>query len=352
MKKKKILLTLQIGGQNGGPYLSHSRIMHSKLKEKYDMKPLMVPRSRVLIDPRGMKEFVNTIKSEDPELVVATGLQLEGYLLVKACRKAGVKCLLAVRGSSTETVDMGSVYRYLISRLERSTVKKADAVFGVSDYVSGWDCLKYSKKHYGTVYNISSFCSIGKKDLRDELGFSKDDIVIVSTGRINREKGYDILWQAIQKLGHRSGVKFVIAGDGEYREKWLCEIHEKGYDDQVFLLGYRSDIDTVLNTGDIFMICTKHETLCNSILEACRHSLPVIATNVGGIPEIVSDGQNGILVQNGNADAFSNAVLTLINDSELRKKYGENCRKKVETKFDENKITERLDGIFTDLINS
>ena len=80
MTKKKILLTLRIGGENGGPYISHSRIMQSALKDKYDMKPLMVPRSRVLLDPRGMKSFVNTIKSENPDLVVVTGLQIEGFL--------------------------------------------------------------------------------------------------------------------------------------------------------------------------------------------------------------------------------------------------------------------------------
>lgn len=350
MTKKKILLTLQIGGENGGPYLSHSRIMNSSLKEKYDMKPLMVPRSRVLLNPRGMRAFVNTIKQQAPDLVVVTGLQLEGFLLVKACRKAGVKCLLAVHGSSTEVMEISRAVKFLFAKMEIATVKKADAVFAVSDYVSGWKCLRHAKKHYGTVYNIPSFGNDTGNDLKSEFGFEQDDIVIVSTGRINCEKGYDILWQAIQKLGRKEHVKYLIAGNGTYREEWLSEIREKGFEDQVVLAGYRSDIDAVLNTADIFIICTKHETLCNSILEAGMHSLAVIATNVGGIPEIITNGESGMLIENGNVDEFANAMLLLINNAELRKKYGENARKKIMSKFDETKITERLDGIFTDLI--
>ena len=351
MTKKKILLTLRIGGENGGPYISHSRIMQSALKDKYDMKPLMVPRSRVLLDPCGMKSFVNTIKSENPDLVVVTGLQIEGFLTMIACKKAGVKTLLAVHGSSREALDIGAVSKAAIKLLEHHSIRTADAVFGVSDYVSGWDCLKHAKKHCGTVYNIPSLSGDREPDLRQEFGFDKNDVVIVSTGRITREKGYDLLWQAIQKLGCRDNVKFLIAGDGDYRNEWQSEIEKNGYADRVVLAGYRSDIDAVLNTADIFIICTKHETLCNSILEAYMHALPVIATNVGGIPEIVEHNQSGFLVKNGDVDGFASAIDKLISDTGLRKQYGTSGREIVLEKFDENKIINKLDEIFTKLIN-
>lgn len=351
MTKKKILLTLRIGGENGGPYISHSRIMQSALKDKYDMKPLMVPRSRVLLDPRGMKSFVNTIKSEKPDLVVVTGLQIEGFLTMLACKKAKVKTLLAVHGSSREALEIGALSKAFIKLLEYHSVKIADAVFGVSDYVSGWDCLKHAKKHCGTVYNIPSLSGEGEHNLRQDFGFDENDVVVVSTGRITREKGYDLLWQAIQRLENRDNVKFLIAGDGQYRQEWQNEINQKGLASKVVLAGYRSDIDAVLNTADIFIICTKHETLCNSILEAFMHGIPVIATNVGGIPEIVQHNQNGFLVKNGDVDGFAAALDKLITDSELGKSFGKSGRAFIADKFDKTKIEERLDEIFTQLID-
>ena len=351
--KPRIALTFRKGGENGGPYNSHKRIMESSLSDKYEFVQLFVPRARVLVTPWGMKAFVKEIKLMKPQLVQVTGLQLEGFLTMVACKLAKVKTFLAIHGSSTEALDIslfGKCKAYLI---EKWTIRNADGIYGVSDYVSGWEICKKAKQHFGTIYNIPFDAKNVKDghipDLRSSLNIKPDDIVVVSTGRIVRDKGYDIFWETIQEMGHSDNVKYVVAGDGSYKEEWQREISEKGFENEVFLLGYRSDIANILSCADIFMMCTKHETLCISLLEAANAALPIVSTNIGGIPEIVEDGC-GLLVDNKDVSGFCIALRTLINDSALRKELGANAQKIASTKFTTDKIISRLDEVYFSLL--
>ena len=187
--RTKIALTFRSGGENGGPYNSHKRIMESSLSVKYEFVQLFVPRARVLVTPWGMKAFVKEIKLMKPQLVQVTGLQLEGFLTMVACKLAGVKTLLAIHGSSTEALDIGRFRKWRAAILEKWTVRNADAVYGVCDYISRWDVCRRAKYYYGTIYNLSADNAQQEvtDNLRESLGISQDDIVVVSTGRITKD---------------------------------------------------------------------------------------------------------------------------------------------------------------------
>lgn len=350
--KPRIALTFRKGGENGGPYNSHKRIMESSLSDKYDFVPLFVPRARVLVTPWGMRAFVKEIKSKKPQLVQVTGLQLEGFLTMIACKLANVKTLVAIHGSSTEALDIGRFRKWRAALLEKWTVINADAVYGVSDYVSTWKVCGKAKKHFGTVYNIPTdakeICEKVTLDLRKDLNLNQNDIVVVSTGRIIKDKGYDIFWDVIQTVGHTENIKYIIAGEGDYLKEWENDVVLKGFENEVFLLGFRDDIHNVLQAADIFMICTKHETLCISLLEAAFTALPIVATNIGGIPEIIDDA-SGILVNNCDIDGFANAILNLANNKNLRKNFGNTVRDKTMRKFNTERILNKLDDIYSSL---
>ena len=168
--------------------------------------------------------------------------------------------------------------------------------------------------------------------------------------RITTDKGFDILADVAKRFKDNDKVKFIIAGDGEYRNKWLADIEKENMQKQVYLLGYRSDIDDILRESDIFIICTKHETLCNSLLEGGMHKLPLVATNVGGIPEIIDDNKNGFLVPLNDVEGFVSALNKLINDANLCAKMGVAARTKIEEKFSEKAIVEKLDDVFTHIL--
>ena len=347
--KKNIMMTMKIDGENGGPFISHKRIMESNLKEKYNFFPLWIPRARNIINPIGMYKLIKQIKKMNPDIVQLTGLQLEGFLLLLVCRIAKVKTVLAIHGSLKESLLIGNIKKYIFYKLEKYTIKNATISYGVSDYVSSWEICKLSKNYFGTIYNISKF-NKSNRSIKKELGLDKEDIVIVSTGRIVTEKGYDILWEVIKKIGKLKNVKFIIAGEGEYKKEFDFQIKKEKYEQHVFLVGYQPDISFVLNEADIFIICTKHETLCISLLEAAMAKLPLIGTNVGGIPEIIKDSINGYLVDNLDVDTFSEKLLKLVSDEKLRKKMGENAFRIVNSKFSESSITMKLDKLYQSIL--
>jgi glycosyltransferase involved in cell wall biosynthesis len=294
-----------------------------------------------------MKEFIKTIKKESPAFVQVAGLQLDGFLTTIACKLAGVKVLVAVHGSSTQAQNISNITKRLMSILEYFTVKLADGIFGVSEYVSSWKICRCSKKLMGTVYNIVRIEEKQEKktSIREELNISTDDIVIVSTGRITKDKGFDILWETIKKVGKRKNIKYLIVGEGSYKQTLFEEKENSEFKDDVILTGYRADVLDILNESDIFIICTKHETLCISLLEAAASGLPMVATNVGGIPEIV-DSNCGILVENENSDEFADALITLISNKAVRESMGQSGKEKIKTVFNEKEIVLKLSKIY------
>lgn len=353
MEKYRVMVALRIGGENGGPYISHKRIMESNLANQYEFIPLWVPRARYLLNPLNMAKFAYDIYLKKPDLVQLAGLQLEAFLPLIACRLARVKTIVAVHGSILESERAGYVEKFLAKFFEKYTVNHATAVYGVSDYVSGWKICKEAKNYFGTIYN---FClpKVDKKEttesIRSELGLSKDDVLFVSSGRIVEEKGFDILWSAIQSVGHRNNIKYIVVGDGPYKNKWQAEIREKGYEKEVYLLGYRENVVQLIKDCDAFIICTKHETLCISLLEAAAVGLPLIATDVGGIPEIINSGENGILVKNGDICGFKNGIEQLANDPVLRAQMGTKAKESVLDKFSPARIEKKLDELYSKVL--
>ena len=101
---------------------------------------------------------------------------------------------------------------------------------------------------------------------------------------------------------------------------------------------------------DVFIICTKHETLCISLLEAAAVGLPLIATDVGGIPEIITSGENGILVKNGDICGFKNGIEQLASDPVLRVQMGTKAKESVLDKFSPARIEKKLDELYSKVL--
>lgn len=354
-RKPRILITLRQGGQNGGPYVSHQRIMESELKGRYEFIPLMVPEPRVLARREGMQRFVESIRSATPDVVHYAGLQLEGYFVSRAIKLAGVKrSVLAVHGSSREAVYFPMHKRFVVSVLEATTLKRATVCYGVSDYVVAWDAIRRHARHcYGRIHNLPhpEIAPHEPNLVRQELGLSADDTVLVSTGRVTREKGFDVLLEALSLIEPLSRHKVLIVGDGEYLEEMKSGVKASGLSNDVLFLGYRADVPQILAASDIFVLCSLHETLSNSIIEAGQESLPVVSTNVGGIPEIVCDGHNGLLVSPGDAGETARALQSLIDDADLRRTMGQNAYERIKATFVTGEILGQLDAMYQELLN-
>jgi len=179
-----------------------------------------------------------------------------------------------------------------------------------------------------------------RKKIRDELQINEDEILIGAVGNLYPVKGHStLILSAKNILSTFKNVKFVVAGRGAEQSSLEEKIKEFGLEDSFKLLGFREDIDCLLQGFDIFAMPSLSEGLPLSILEAMAARCVVVASRVGGIPELVSDGETGLLVPPMDPLQLSSALLRLISDQELRNKISESAYKEVCNHYSQNTST-------------
>lgn len=155
-------------------------------------------------------------------------------------------------------------------------------------------------------------------------------LVIGAVTRLSPEKGVDILLHAAaEALSQGLRGRFVIAGDGPEREALLTLSRELGIAEQVTFLGFQPDIRSLLATFDMFVQPSRMDAMPMSVLEAMSAGLPVIASALGSIPELIEDGERGLLVPAGDSGAIARGLLRLAQDSESRRRLGTAAREYV-----------------------
>jgi len=193
-----------------------------------------------------------------------------------------------------------------------------------------------------SAFKNSSLGTIGKKLARK--------MVLINVANLIPTKNHELLIKSFaiakKKISH---IKLIIAGDGRLKNKLKSLIRSLGLENEVFLLGHRSDIQQLLSVSDIFVLSSNVEGLCLSLLEAMERNLPVISTKVGGVVEIVSNGKNGIFAES-NEQSVSKAIVKLANDAVLRKKLGQNGRKMVKSKYSVDIMVSKYLKLYSELL--
>jgi glycosyltransferase involved in cell wall biosynthesis len=176
--------------------------------------------------------------------------------------------------------------------------------------------------------------------------------VIGTIAHLSAEKGLQYLVEAAALLPDvRARLRFVIVGDGKCREDLENQVRERGLEECFQFAGFQNQVKDYLNSFDLFILPSLSEGLSSAILNAMASSLPVIATEVGGIPELIIHGENGLLVPPADPVALSQAIQHLIAHPEEARRMGKQGRKRMEEKFTlQRKIaeTEKLCRSFLD----
>ncbi len=180
--------------------------------------------------------------------------------------------------------------------------------------------------------------------LKQELRIPKDHLVVGTVAALVGHKDYPTLLRAarnvIQKNEH---VTFVAVGDGGDLEK-LKVLHDKlRLGERFRFMGFRPDVQRYLNLFDVFVLSSQKEGLGTSVLDALACGLPVVATRAGGIPEMVQDGQNGLLVTPRNPEALAGALERILKDAHLRTRLGQNARRSVQAFSYETMVHKHLE---------
>lgn len=195
--------------------------------------------------------------------------------------------------------------------------------------------------------------TITSEALRKSLGIRADGALIVSAGRLSPEKGHKDLLQAISRIqSGKDKVHFVFCGDGPCRKSLEQEAIQLGISDRVRFPGHRRDIMEIYRIMDLLVLPSHTEGLPNAILEAFSFGKPVVATRVGGVPEVVADGRNGILVSPNRPDMLTEAISQCLASPDKMKSMGEEGRATVLSRFSFERQAELLESMYADMLSS
>jgi len=160
-------------------------------------------------------------------------------------------------------------------------------------------------------------------------------------------KGYQYLLKAIaQLLRDDIDVSVIILGNGPYRDQLEEYIEELGLGKHAFLPGERDDIRRILPHLDVFVQCSEFEGFSNSLMEAMQNGLPVVATNVGGNPEMVTDSETGLLIPWADVESLKQAILRLVMDEKLRTRLGATARSVMLKRFSVERMVDETEELY------
>jgi glycosyltransferase involved in cell wall biosynthesis len=211
---------------------------------------------------------------------------------------------------------------------------------------------KFTTIHSGVDLSRFSGAVLNMARMKKELNLPEGSFIVGTTGRLTQIKGHIHLLEAAVKVRLlRPDIYFVFLGDGELREALAKYAAGSGIAGNVMFAGWRSDVAAVLSAFDVFVFPSLNEGMGKAIIEAMAMGKPVIASDVGGIPDLVTHGCNGLLVPPGDSGALANAILDLYENADKRKEMGEEGRKTA-AGYSVDAMVQKIDALYQTCLNN
>jgi len=316
-------------------------------KEGIDFKILHISTSR---NPLSIYKLYKLLKSRKFD-IIHTHAYSAGTIGRMSAFLAGVPVIISHNHS---------VYDYYNRRyhfVEWFLSLITDRVVCVSDIANRFanETQRINARKLITIHNgIDSEYTVLEKrtsGLRKELGIPVDHSVICTIAHLEEHKGVKYLLESASLLlQSRNDVSFLVVGEGRLKEKLKILCADLKIEENVVFAGERGDIPEILSLTDIFVLPSLREGLPLTILEAMACGKPVIATNVGGIPEVVKDGVSGILISPKDPEALHSAINELLGDREKLKKMGHNGKRVYSESFDSKTMIGKIEDLYDSLM--
>jgi len=288
------------------------------------------------------RAFRRLVLEKKPDILHAHWILPNGFIAAHVAQSTGVPLLIQLHGSDVFTAEKNALFR----SMARFAASQAQYIVSPSpDLTSRLGNIGIDVSGFGLVPNTveSGFSTDVSGDdvsrLRDRLGIPPDHLVVLAMGRMVHVKGFTYLLEGFRRIAaeHRN-VTLVLAGGGILFDGIRDYAGRLGIGHRVIMPGavMRSDVPVYFKMTDLFVVPSiRHESgavdgLPVVVPEAMAAGLPIIASDVGGIPVLVRDGLTGILVHERDADALAGALDRLIRDEGLRKELGTRSRRVIE----------------------
>ncbi len=199
----------------------------------------------------------------------------------------------------------------------------------------------------GLDLSIFEKAASGAANKRSEFNVSPEDLLVGMVSRLETVKGCRYFVEAAKFISDEiPQARFLIVGDGSLKENLMQLCARMGIAGRVVFTGWRDDVPEILSILDVLVLTSLNEAVGRVLLEAGASGKPVVATSVGGIPDIVKNGKTGILIKPRDARGTAKAVIELLRDGNRRKVMGAAAREWVSSHFDEDKMVREISGIY------
>ncbi len=294
------------------------RVYDSFLRNKFDFA--------------GIVNFIILLKRERPDILYITGQTLSQA--VAFIGAMFVKKAVKIIGVHSHDLKKRRLYKLLIDRISFNSATKVVCVSRSQRDLIADKGVPLEKIE--VIYNgvdVNRFKDI--KDMKEKKLLKANGSVVIGTlASLREEKALDILLKAASEVLRRHpGTFFVIVGEGKER---MCLEHlakELRIDPSVRFLGEKDNVSEIIPSFDIACLSSRTENFPLALLECMACGKPVVATRIGGIPEMIEDGSSGILVRSESSNDLAKALMRLIEDRELCKVIGEKGRERVKELF-------------------
>jgi len=287
--------------------------------------------------------------------IVHTHMDLADFYGALAGRLGGARAVVATKHAPDEFRTRRTWKRYPFLLLERLAYEMDDAVIVVSEglrtFLEKVERLPRRKMVViGHGIEATSYPAT-RAEARRALGLPAHGPLIGAVGRLSPEKGQVVLLRALPAiLAAFPRAACVVAGEGPARAQLEAETRRLGIGDRVVLLGFRRDVPRVLAALDLFVQPSIYEGFGLSLLEAMAAGLPVVASRVGGIPEVVEDGRTGLLVPSQDPAALAAAIVRLLGDAEGAQRLGESAANHARERYSLSRVAERVDDLYRNIL--
>ena len=361
----------------GSPEIAEGDMSYFALEK--GIKPVIINELTRSISPlkdiKALWEIYRIIKKEQPDIVhthtakagtlgrIAAILYNIPLTLTLSPKGRGCKKVLSVHTFHGHVFDgyFGSMATKVFIAIERLLARFTTKVVAVSNSVANDVSMRYNitpKEKIEVIplgFDLGRFLKAGENrgKLKKELGLPSDVLLVGIVGRLVPIKNHKMFLDVAKKLTAQSSqlkAKFIIVGDGELRDDLENYAAELGIKDKVIFLGWRRDLENIYADLDVVCLTSLNEGTPVSLIEAMASARPVVATDVGGVRDIVKNGGNGLLVSSGDVLGFSKALFKMLEDREKRLEMGRRGREFVAENFTKERLIEDMKSLYEGLL--
>jgi glycosyltransferase involved in cell wall biosynthesis len=301
-------------------------------------------RLRRPLDPRCAARMIGLLRELDVDVVHSHEFTMASYGGL-AARWLGIPHVVTMHGN--ETVMEAWRRRAAL----RWVARNSRAFVAVSEHTraSMQARLRLPEGVIGMIPNGVPLRPGDRDGTRRKLGVEDDEVLILTVGNLRERKGHAVLIDAlgrVQRNGCGVAFRLAIAGGGRERENLERQAAELGIADRVQLLGHRDDVPDLQAAADVYAMPSYWEGMPLAVLEAMLAGKAIVASRVGGIPEVIRDGETGLLVPAGDAPALAQSLRRLLDDERLRSRLGAAARARGDAEFHVRVMADRYESLY------